>query len=253
MAMPLIDDHSLDHAFYPDSDDEPMAESVLQAEVIRALILGFQRLYLGRPDVVVVGDAFWYPVKGQPKVVLAPDTMVVVDLPSLPDFRTMGSYRQFEYGGRVALAVEVLSPSNTAAELRRKRQFYEQHGAAEYWEYDPESATLEVWVRHGDEFVPMAVPADGLISPATGVRVGVADDMLAVYNPGSDRRWLMLADEAGRMVEAESALARAEANVARAEADAARAEADAARVQVEAVQRIAELEAQLAALRGDAT
>ncbi|MEQ1700575.1 MAG: Uma2 family endonuclease [Ilumatobacteraceae bacterium] len=244
--MPLIDDHSLDHAFYPDSDDEPMAESVLQAEVIRALILGFQRLYLGRPDVVVVGDAFWYPVKGQPKVVLAPDTMVVVDLPSLPDFRTMGSYRQFEYGGRVALAVEVLSPSNTAAEMRRKRQFYEAHGAAEYWEYDPESATLEVWVRHGDEFVPMAVPADGLISPATGVRVGVADDMLAVYNPGSDRRWLMLADEAGRMVEVEAAAERAHA-------EAARVRAEAARIQAEALQRIAELEAQLAALRGDAT
>lgn len=239
MAMPLIDDHSLDHAFYPDSDDEPMAESVLQAEVIRALILGFQRLYLGRPDVVVVGDAFWYPVKGQPKVVLAPDTMVVVDLPSLPDFRTMGSYRQFEYGGRVALAVEVLSPSNTAAEMRRKRRFYEEHGAAEYWEYDPESATLEVWVRHGDEFVRVAVPPAGLISPATGVRVGVADGMLAVYNPGSDRRWLMLAEEAGLMVEAEAA--------------AEQAQAEAARVQAEAAQRIAELEAQLAALRGDAT
>lgn len=245
MAMPLIDDHSLDHAFYPDSDDEPMAESVLQAEVIRTLIMGFQRLYRERPDVVVVGDAFWYPVKGQPTVVLAPDTMVVVDLPSPPDIRTMGSYRQFEFGGRVALAVEVLSPSNTAAEMRRKRQFYEQHGAAEYWQYDPESASLETWVRHGDRLVRVAVPPEGLVSPATGVRVGVTDGMLAVHDPGTDRRWLTLAGEAALIVEAEAEAARAEAEAARAEAEAARADA--------AVRRVAELEAQLAALRAEAT
>ena len=246
MAMPLIDDHSLDHAFYPDSDDEPMAESVLQAEVIRTLIMGFQRLYLGRPDVVVVGDAFWYPVKGQPKVVLAPDTMVVVDLPSPPDIRTMGSYRQFEFGGRVALAVEVLSPSNTAAEMRRKRQFYEQHGAAEYWQYDPESASLEVWVRQGDALVSTAVPPHGLISPATGVRVGVADGMLAVHDPGTDRRWLMLAGEAALIVEAE-------AQAARLQTEAARVHGEAARIRAEAARRVAELEAQLAALSGKAT
>ncbi len=58
--MPLIDDQSLDHAFYPESDNEPMAENHRQSEIIRTLILGFQRLYVGRPDVLVGGDNFWY-------------------------------------------------------------------------------------------------------------------------------------------------------------------------------------------------
>lgn len=31
MAMPMIDDQSLDHVFYPDSDDQPMAENMLLA------------------------------------------------------------------------------------------------------------------------------------------------------------------------------------------------------------------------------
>lgn len=232
MAMPMIDDHSFDHVFYPDSDDEPMAENMLQAEIIRSLILGFQRRYAGRADVLVAGDAFWYPVRGEPKVVLAPDTLVVVDLPAPPDFRVMGSYRQFEFGGHVALVVEVLSPSNTWAEMVRKRQFYDRHGADEYWAFDPDHGTLEVWVRQGDSLVELPVPDEGIVSPATGVTVRLIDGMLAVFDVGSERRWLFPLDEA----------ARADAEAARAESEAARADA--------AARRVAELEVQLAALGG---
>lgn len=237
MAMPMIDDHSFDHVFYPDSDDEPMAENMLQAEIIRTLILGFQRRYAGRPDVLVAGDAFWYPVRGEPKVVLAPDTLVVVDLPAPPDFRVMGSYRQFEFGGHVALVVEVLSPSNTWAEMVRKRQFYDRHGADEYWAFDPDHGALEVWVRQGDALVELPVPEEGIVSPATGVTVRLIDGMLAVFDAGSDRRWLFPLDEAMR---AEAERERAEAERERADAERERADAAAARV--------AQLEARLAAL-----
>ena len=190
MAMPLIEDQSLDHVFYPDSDVEPMAENQLQAELIRTLILGFQRLYAGRPDVLVGGDNFWYPVKGQPSIVVAPDTMVVVDLPSPPDIRTMGSYRQWEHGGHVALAIEVLSPSNTWAEMVRKRQFYDQHGADEYWAFDPATGALEVWVREADGLRACTVMDDGFISPTTSVLVKVVDGELAVHDSNGGRRWL---------------------------------------------------------------
>lgn len=81
--------------------------------------------------MLVGGENFWHSVKGQPKIVVAPDTIVIVGLPSPPDTRTMGSYRQWEFGGHVALAIEVLSPGNTWAEMVRKRQFYDRHGAAE--------------------------------------------------------------------------------------------------------------------------
>ena len=84
MAMPLIDDRSLDHVIYPESDDEPMSECALQGLAIRTLVLGFERLYSGRDDVFVGADQFWYPVKGEPKIVAAPDTMVVVGLSAQP-------------------------------------------------------------------------------------------------------------------------------------------------------------------------
>ena len=228
--MPLIDDQSRDHAFYPESDDEPMAENHRQAEIIRTLILGFQRLYAGRPDVLVGGDNFWYPVKGQPKIVVAPGTMVIVDLPAPPDIRTMGSYRQWEFGGHVALAIEVLSPSNTWTEMVRKRQFYDRHGADEYWAFDPDTGGLEAWVRDGTALRELPVGEDGFISPATGVVVNVLDGDLVVSDPGGQRRWLCPLEEAMR----------AETEAARAETEAARAD--------EASRRVSELEARLAVL-----
>ena len=237
MAMPMLSDQSPDDVFYPESDGAPMGENPYQTEVITTVMFGFQRLYGGRPDVWVGADNFWYPVRGEPKIVAAPDTMVVVGLAQQPDIRTMGSYRPWVHGGRVLLAVEVLSPSNTWAEMLRTRQFYELHGVDEYWVFDPDTASLEVWVREDGRLREQPVPPEGLVSPATGVRVGVADGSLAVCAPGSDRHWLPPYEE----------VLRVEQEAARAEQAATRAEQEAARAEV-AEQRIRDLEARLAAL-----
>jgi Uma2 family endonuclease len=239
--MPLLDDQSLDSSaddvFYPESDGAPMGENPYQAEVILTVKLGFQRLFGGRPDVWVGADNFWYPVEGKPKIVTAPDTMVVVGLAELPNVRAMGSYRPWDHGGRVALAVEVLSPSNTVAEMHRKHQFYDRHGVDEYWVFDPDSGRFEVSVRSEGVLRRVVVPVDGFVSPTTGVRVRVVGDELAVCDPNSDRRWLTPFEE---LTQAERGAARAEQEAFRAEQETARAEA--------AEQRVRELEARLAAL-----
>ncbi len=79
--MSLTDDRSPSHVIYPESDDQPMSESVMQGLTIRTLMLGFERLYHGRGEAFVFSDQFWYPVAGEPKIVVAPDTMVVLGLP----------------------------------------------------------------------------------------------------------------------------------------------------------------------------
>ena len=71
------------------------------------------------------------------------------------------------------LAVEVLSPSNSWAEMARKRRFYDQHGVDEYWVFDPQDGTLEVWVRSATRLTEAADPARGWVSPTTGVHVRV--------------------------------------------------------------------------------
>lgn len=248
MVMATVRDRALHQVVYPESDGEPMAESWLQAEVIRMLVHGFQRLLAGRPGVVVGGDNFWYPVEGDPKTVTAPDVIVIVDMPRIPPLQDMGSYRQWEHGGHPALVVEVLSLSNTYREMVRKREFYERFGVDEYWVFDPEDGGLEVWLRHEGQLHLVPPATEGHISPTTGVTVAVDNGELSVKDPGGRRRWLYLADEAvlsnERAAESAAAVERAETEARRAETEARRAETEARRAEAEA--RRAEAEAQRA-------
>lgn len=220
MVMTAVPSSALRHVVYPESDDEPMAESWLQAEVIRMLINGFQRLLRGVPGVVVGGDNFWYPVEGDPRTVVAPDVLVIVGMPRVPHPREMGSYRQWEHGGHPGLVVEVLSPSNTAAEMMRKLEFYDRHGADEYWLFDPEDGALQVWVRdRSGRLTRVPDAAAGHTSPVTGVTVCTDGVELVVHDPDGVRRWKYLPEEAADAGEAyAAALQRAE----QAEAELAR-------------------------------
>ena len=232
MSMSAVHPPALDDVIYPDSDGEPMAENFLQSIVIRMLVYGFERVFRGRDDMLVGGDFFWYPIEGKPATVVAADVMVVVGLRGPFDIYTNGSYRQWEHGGHPALAVEVLSPSNTYSEMTRKRLFYDQHGVDEYWVYEPRDGTFEVWVREAGHLVEARNPAAGWVSPATGVHVRVEGIELIVHDSDGMRRWLTAAEE-GLRTDGETA--RANAETARANAETARANAETARA--DALQR----------------
>jgi len=255
MSMPATFIDEPGDIVYPESDGAPMADNPTQGRAIRYLVHGFERLFHGRADVFVGGDFFWYPVEGQPTIVQAPDVTVIVDLPGPVADIDMPSYRQWVYGGRVLLAVEVLSPSNTWAIMAKRFDFYERYGVDEYWVFDPYVGVLEVYTRDGGHLVRVrGAGADGegpVTSPATGVVADVVDGRIRVAEPGG-RTWLMPLEETLR-AEAEAARAAAEAaradtEAARAEAEAARADTEAARAEAEAA-RAARAEAEVAALR----
>ena len=98
------------------------------------------------PDLCVLAMAAWKAAEGRRKVAPPP-----------------------------ILAVEVLSESNTAREMRHKRRDYFGAGVEEAWFADPEGLTVEVWT---DEKKPVvygvddAVPCDRLFP---GLRVPVKD------------------------------------------------------------------------------
>jgi Uma2 family endonuclease len=70
------------------------------------------------------------------------DTVVQPDIVIICDEKKRG-----EEGCRGApdLAVEILSPSNTAIEMERKLKLYRQAGIREYWVVDPENNGLTVY------------------------------------------------------------------------------------------------------------
>ena len=79
------------------------------------------------------------------------------------------------------LAVEVLSPNNTRAEMWRKRQDFFEAGTALVWQIDPEAGTAEVYTRPDEPNATIA--ADGALDGGTvlpGVSIPLADVLAAV-------------------------------------------------------------------------
>ena len=168
---------------YPDSDGKPMADNTLQFRWIVTIQSGFDALFRTDPGVFVAGDLLWYPVKGQPKIRQAPDTLIAFGRPK--GYR--GSYKQWEEAGIAPQVVfEVLSPNNTRREMQRKLAFYHRYGVEEYYVYDPDRGRLSGYLRTGEELHPISSMA-GWISPRTGVRFDLEDVDLVLTRPDGQR------------------------------------------------------------------
>ncbi len=153
---------------YPSSDGQPMAESTLQYEAITSLKGNLDILFEDHNEVFIAADLFWYPVEGRPDIRTAPDTMVVFGRPK----GHRKSYLQWEEDNIPPQVVfEVLSHSNTPAEMEAKRAFYERYGVEEYYVYDPERGRWEGWRRRGEGFVRIG-RMSGWVSPRLGIRFG---------------------------------------------------------------------------------
>src|SRR4029079_4319944 len=111
---------------YPESDGRPMADNTVQFDWIVLLKENLDRLL----EDFVAGDLLWYPVEGDPGLRAAPDVLVALGRPK----GDRGSYKQWEEGGIAPQVVfEVLSPGNTAHDMRQKRLFYQEFEVAEYY------------------------------------------------------------------------------------------------------------------------
>jgi Uma2 family endonuclease len=167
---------------YPESDGEPLAENTRQLFWIIVLVENLVALFCDRVDVFVAGDQNWYPVEGDPSVVMAPDVYVVFGRPK----GHRGSYKQWEEGGiPMTVVFEVLSPKNTALEMADKLAFYDDHGVEEYYLYDPDSNRLFVYLRRGEALVRVR-QVNGFVSPRLGIRFDLSGAELVVRYPDGE-------------------------------------------------------------------
>jgi Uma2 family endonuclease len=169
---------------YPDTDGKPMAENTKQYQYIITIQVGLDSLFASDPDVFVAADLFWYPVEGRTDIRAAPDVMVAFGRPK----GHRGSYIQWEEEGIAPQVVfEIISPGNTWREMHDKRKFYNRFGVEEYFEYDPDSGSLEVWRREGLDLKSVAF--DGVWqSPRLGVTLRLEEDgELSVIRPDGSK------------------------------------------------------------------
>ncbi len=168
---------TLDEVVYPESDGKPRADNTLQWDWMVKIVEELRELFAGQ-KVFVAGDLFWYPVKGDPKTVTAPDALVAFGRP--PGYR--GSYKQWEEDGIAPQVVfEVLSPSNSREEMDEKLRWYDLHGVEEYYLIDPDKNQLNGWVRRNDHLTPV-YPIDEFVSPRLKIRFAVNGEVV-LYTP----------------------------------------------------------------------
>ena len=197
---------------YPESDGQPMADNTLQFAWIVTIQGGLDALFHVDPNVFVAGDLLWYPVEGNPRIRMAPDVLVVFGRPK----GHRGSYLQWREGHIPPQVVfEVLSPSNTPAEMRRKQRFYNRYGVEEYYIYDPDRGTLAGLLRQGMRL--RRLPSmHGWVSPRLRVRFELEGGELQLYGPDR-QRFLSYVELAQQATQAAQQAVQAEQRAAQAE------------------------------------
>jgi Uma2 family endonuclease len=227
---------------YPDSDGERMSDNTVQFDWIVSIKLNVEDVFADRADVFVAGDLLWYPVEGDPKTRIAPDTMVAFGRPK----GHRASYQQWREAGVAPQVVfEVLSPGNIHLEMVRKQGLYDRFGVEEYYVIDPDHGEAAGWLRTEGKL--QALPEiDGWTSPRLGIRFQVDAQGVHLFRPDGSpfRSYAELAERA------EAARRRADAESQRADAESQRAEVAEREARL-ARERAARLEQRLKALGVD--
>ncbi|MPZ23273.1 MAG: Uma2 family endonuclease [Dehalococcoidia bacterium] len=121
----------------PSSDGQGLVAGTI------AVLLGAADLQTGRGRVLVADTG--YRLASHPDTVLAPDVAFLLKARVRP-----ASERKGFPPGAPDLAVEVLSPSNSASEMARKVDHYLRAGATLVWLVDPERRSVAVYQRGGE-------------------------------------------------------------------------------------------------------
>jgi Uma2 family endonuclease len=171
---------------------------------------GLDELFGADPDVLVVGDLLWYPVRGDNTIRQAPDVFVAFGRPK-GDRR---SYRQWVEGGVAPqVAFEIWSPGNRPGEMREKFAYYQPYGVEEYYVYDPDAGSLRGWRRSRGRLREIPDMA-GWISPRLGVRFELVGKELALYRPDG-RKFATFLELAAQRVQEERQKEEAQQTAAR--------------------------------------
>lgn len=203
---------------------ETVPESALHERLVTLIGTGLQTRFAGREDVAVHVRLAWFPDRGDTRIRLDPDVMIVLGRPQAD--RT--SYRQWDEAGVApAVLVEVRSPDDSDADYQRRLARARRYGVEEAVLVSP-FAPGGVRVDHlvVDDADPSRFhTCASSIDPSSVLRVS----RLGVGFSGGDD--LSVTDERGVWPSAHDAIREFREQAARADAEAARADAEAARAE----------------------
>ena len=110
-AIPLREDET----YYPDSDGEPVAETLVHLEEMVYVWEVLDERFEDDPNVFVGANMFLFYRKGDPRGVVAPDGFVVRGVPKLPGGVQRRKYMLWLEGGQVPCFVLETTSESTRA------------------------------------------------------------------------------------------------------------------------------------------
>ena len=179
--------------FYPESDGEPMGETIDHRDANIDLILALQDWFVDDPLAYVSGDDFIYYVEGQPRFVVSPDVWVTHGIDKT--IRRQIYKTWLEAGKGPELVVEVTSPSTRRVDKGKKFRIYQNDlKVREYFLFDPLGEYLKP-VLQGYRLVngeyQRIEPVDGrLPSEVLGLHLEAEGIVVRLFNPATGRRLL---------------------------------------------------------------
>ena len=179
---------------YPDSDGEPMAESILHADAIFDAIFALRSRYPRRNEVAVTGNVMMYYVEGDPRKWISPDVFVAFGLLREP---SPGVWKTWKEGKFADFVLEVTSEATRDRDEGEKRRLYQRLGVTEYWQFDPNADYLDPPLR-GRRLneqgvytpVPLETSHSGMIygeSRLLGLHLCLAHDLLRFKDPATGK------------------------------------------------------------------
>ena len=215
--------------FYPSADGEPVAETY---DHLYALLTTLEVLkqYLAGRQATVLGDQYLYYAQGYPRLRVAPDVMVIFDVP--PGGRD--NYKIWEEGQVPAVIFEMTSEGTKDEDQVFKKILYEQLGVQEYWLFDPKGEWVKEKLRgyrlQGESYRPV----QGTRSEVLQLRLEIEGKLIGFYRDTGEK--LLVPEELAEALRQEVMArqqAEAQAEQERQRAEQERQRADQAELQVE--------------------
>ncbi len=176
----------IDFSTFPESDGEPMAETLENQTQMIDLMFALRRLLReqGRTRVAVGGNQFLYYNEHNGRDHCSPDVYVALDVE--PGNRP--TWKTWVEGKCPDIVFEITSPSMQDEGLGPKRTLYARLGAREYYIYDPQGTLFRGYELREGRMEPLErLPSRGIASPLLSAELRPVGQYLRVIDPRSEQ------------------------------------------------------------------
>ncbi|WP_019499688.1 Uma2 family endonuclease [Pseudanabaena sp. PCC 6802] len=181
--------------FYPSEDGEPLAETSMHADAIITTVAVLRNYLAAFPEKspVVLADQFLYYAQGFPRLRVAPDVMVIFEIPQIP----YDNYKIWETGKVPSVIFEMTSAGTQTQDRDHKKMLYESIGVREYWLFDPKGEWIAEQLRGyrlqetDPDLDPVYVAIADKSSQVLGLRLEVEDGSIGFYRQDTGEKLLI--------------------------------------------------------------